>query len=333
MASYDSILVGEDWISEHYFTTDSPRESFQGEVIELRKQWDTETKEGRDTVRQHLLAATLDLQTVLSALAENPDAAPAAHALVRRTFGFSEVLTEFRGERAGAELRLPQAQLPGVTSTLFLQAQPVESIDDLLDPQTGRLLDAGEEEGKPIESVSKATSAAFRTDEPPAFVVVQAGQWLLLAQAQRWAEGRYLAIDLLVVAERRDEKRGGEIDRVAAMLGRHALLPDADGNVWWTAVLDDSIKHTVGVSKDLREGIRLSIEIIANDVVRRRADRDLSVDRIDPQRLAKHALRFLYRILFLLYAEASPELRVLPTGAPEYGEGYGLDRLRELTLT
>ena len=57
----------------------------------------------------------------------------------------------------------------------------------------------------------------------------------------------------------------------AAILGRQALLPDADGNIWWTGVLEDSVKHTVGVSKDLREGIRLSIEIIANDVVRRRA--------------------------------------------------------------
>ncbi|CDP85261.1 MULTISPECIES: Eco57I restriction-modification methylase domain-containing protein [Mycolicibacterium] len=333
MASYDSIVVGEDWISEHYFTTDSTRESFQAKVIELCKQWDAEAKEGRDTVRQQLLAATRDLQTALSALAENPGGAADAHALVRHTMGFGEKLAEFTGERAGTQLRLPNAQLPGVTSTLFLQAHPVESIDDLLDPQTGHLLDAGEEDGKPIEAVSKAVSAVFRVDEPPEFVVVQAGQWLLLAEAERWAEGRYLAVDLLVVAERRDDTRGGELDRVAAMLGRQALLPDADGNIWWTGVLEDSVKHTVGVSKDLREGIRLSIEIIANDVVRRRADRDLPLDAIDPQQLAKHSLRFLYRILFLLYAEASPELRVLPAGAPEYGEGYGLDRLRELTLT
>lgn len=333
MASYDSIVVGEDWISEHYFTTDSTRESFQGKVIELRKQWDADAKEGRDTVRQQLLAVTKDLHTVLSTLAENSAAVTDAHALVRRTFGFGTTLAEFTGERAGTQLRLPDAQLPGVTSTLFLQAHPAESIDDLLDPQTGQLLNAGEEDGKPIEAVSKAVSAAFRTDEPPAFVVVQAGQWMLLAEAERWAEGRYLAVDLLVVCERRDEKRGGELDRVAAILGRQALLPDADGNIWWTGVLEDSVKHTVGVSKDLREGIRLSIEIIANDVVRRRAEQGLPLDQIDAQQLAKHSLRFLYRILFLLYAEASPELRVLPSGAPEYSEGYGLDRLRELTLT
>ena len=333
MPSYDSIVVGEDWISEHYFTTDSPRESFQGRVIELRKEWDAEAAEGRDTVRRHLLGAAGELQVALSALAENPDGAPAAHALIRSTLGFPGDLIDYTGERAGTELRLPHAQVPGVTSTLFLQAVPVESFDDLLDPQTGLLLEPGEEDGKPITAVSKAVSAAFRADEPPAFIVVQAGQWMMLAEAERWAEGRYLAVDLLVVAERRDDKRGGEIDRVAAMLGRQAVVPDADGNIWWTGVLEDSVKHTVGVSKDLREGIRLSIEIIANDVVNRREAKGLSLEDIDAQQLAKHSLRFLYRILFLLFAEASPELKVLPAGAPEYGEGYGLDRLRELTLT
>src|SRR5699024_10661774 len=37
--------------------------------------------------------------------------------------------------------------------------------------------------------------------------------------------------------------------------------------------------------------------------------------------------------LFLLYAEASPELQVLPVGAEEYDAGYGLGRLRDLVLT
>lgn len=333
MPSYDSIVVGDDWISEHYFTTDSVKESFQGKVIELRKRWDAEAAEGRDTVRRHLLGAVGELHASLSALAEHPDGAAAAHALIRRVLGFRGDLVDYTGERAGTELRLPAAKLTGIVDTLFLQAVPVGSIDDLLDPQTGRLLEPGVEDNKPITAVSKAVSAAFRADEPPVFVVVQAGQWLLLAEAERWAEGRYLAVDLLVVAERRDDKRGGEIDRVAAMLGRQALLPDADGNIWWTEVLEDSVKHTVGVSKDLREGIRLSIEIIANDVLSRRAERGWALEQIDAQQLAQQSLRFLYRILFLLYAEASPEMKVLPSGASEYAEGYGLDRLRELTLT
>ncbi|WJG11405.1 class I SAM-dependent DNA methyltransferase [Gordonia sp. Swx-4] len=332
MASLDSIVIGEDWISEHYFTTDSAKESFHGKVLELRKLWDAEKKEGRTTVRDGLLAAAGALQTVLAGLAESPDTAREAHALTRVTFGYPAALSTFTAERAGSELEIPDAKLDGTTSVLFLQAVPVAAIEDLLDPETGVLIVPAIEDGKPIESVSTAVSAAFRSDAPPAFMVVQAGQWLLLAEAERWAEGRYLAVDLLVVAERRHEAKGGEIDRVAAMFGKQALLPDADGNIWWTGVLEESVKHTVGVSKDLREGIRLSIEIIANDVVKRRSAMGLTLEGIDGQELAKHSLRFLYRILFLLYAEASPEMRVLPTGAAEYQEGYGLDRLRELTL-
>lgn len=333
MATFDSIVVGEDWISEHYFTTDSVKESFQGKVLELRKYWDAEAKEGRNTVRQAFLAACRDLHTRIAALAEDPDAAPAAHALIRESLGFAGTLAHFHGERAGTEVDVPNAALAGVDQVLFLQARPVESINDLLDPTSGQLIDSAIVENKQIRAVSKAVSEVFHTDEPPAFVVVQAGQWLLLAEAERWAEGRYLAVDLLVVAERRHEARGGEIDRALAIFGRQSLVPDADGNIWWTGVLEDSVKHTVGVSKDLREGIRLSIELIANEVVNRRAEQNLTLDGINGQELAKHSLRFLYRILFLLYAEASPEMRVLPTGAPEYGEGYGLDRLRELTLT
>ncbi|WP_040689086.1 DNA methyltransferase [Nocardia vinacea] len=330
MASFDSIVVGEDWISEHYFTTDSVKESFHGKVMELRKAWDAEAKEGRKTVRSSLLSAAGDLHTALGALAENPEAAHKVHAAVRAAFGFDGETTPFTAERAGSELAIPDAQLAGTPNVLFLQANPVESIEDFLG--TGTLITPAVEDNKPLESASKAVSAAFRSDTPPTFVVVQAGRWLLLAEAERWAEGRYLAVDLLVVVERRHDARGGEIDRAAAIFGHQALEPDADGNIWWTGVLEDSVKHTVGVSKDLREGIRLSIEIIANEVVRRRRAGGKTMDGIDGNELAKHSLRFLYRILFLLYAEASPEMQVLPTGVAEYEEGYGLDRLRELTL-
>ena len=99
-------------------------------------------------------------------------------------------------------------------------------------------------------------------------------------------------------------------------------------------MIEESIKHTVGVSEDLREGVRLSIEIIANEVVDRRAAQGLPpLPPEQAQPLARQALRFLYRILFLLYAEASPELAVLPVGDPAYERGYSIDRLRELTLT
>ncbi|WP_301422072.1 DNA methyltransferase [Yaniella sp.] len=155
---------------------------------------------------------------------------------------------------------------------------------------------------------------------------------MFLTDRQRWPEGRYLAVDVQLVADRNETKKGGEIDRLLAVFSRNSLMPSDDGSIWWTQRLEESHQHAVGVSQDLRDGIRESIEIIANDVLMRRTDQGLSNDEIDGQDLARQSLRFLYRILFLLYAEAFPELGVLPKGAGEYDAGYGIDRLRELSM-
>ena len=165
-------------------------------------------------------------------------------------------------------------------------------------------------------------------------MLVTAGAWLLLAERERWPEGRWLAVDLATACERRDTtraRRAGD-DRRAGVRAtpaacRRRIVP-------LLGLIADSVKHAVGVSKDLRNGIRESIELLATEVLRRRRARGLpsDVDGLATD-LTRQCLRYLYRILFLLYAEARPELGVLPVGMPEYAEGYGLDRLRELVLT
>ena len=66
----DALVVGEDWISEHYFTTDATRESFQGRVIERRKTWEAEASNEVATTRSRFLAARGDLEKRLVAIAE-----------------------------------------------------------------------------------------------------------------------------------------------------------------------------------------------------------------------------------------------------------------------
>src|SRR5262249_669125 len=46
--------------------------------------------------------------------------------------------------------------------------------------------------------------------------------------------------------------------------------------------------------------------------------------------LTRESLRYLYRILFLLYAEARPELGILPADDGSYEAGYSMARLRAL---
>lgn len=165
-------------------------------------------------------------------------------------------------------------------------------------------------------------------------VLVTPGAWLLLADRSTWPEGRWLAVDLATALERRDTRAAGELETIAALVSAETLMPADDGTAPLLGLLEESVKHAEGVSKGLRDGVRGSIELLASEVLRRRLDAGLPNDVPGlAGDLTRQSLRFLDRILFLLYAEACPELGGLPVGAPEYAEGYGLDRLRELVLS
>ena len=117
------------------------------------------------------------------------------------------------------------------------------------------------EGAEPVESVSRALSTLMTDEHGPTFALVLAGQWALIAERERWPEGRWLAVNVQLVVERHEMTRGGEVERALTCLDARSLVPTAEGETWWTATLEDSAAYTVGVSKDLREGVRASIEI------------------------------------------------------------------------
>jgi hypothetical protein len=338
MPSSDALIVGEDWISEHYFTTDARSESFQAKAAERRKAWDEDAKNnGASTVRSRFIAARASLGTsIADLLAGQPgtrdDSLPKLYAELRHVLGYES--GEYLLKRVGPVIGVTTPDLSEGAPLVIVEARTAETVEDLIAKDGKTLLTPYDvDEKTTITSAARLLSALFVADDGPQFALVLAGRWLLVTERARWAEGRYLAVDLQLVCERNETKSGGEIDRALTCVSAESLAPDAEGSIWWRGVLEDSIKHTVGVSKDLREGVRLSIEIIANEVVSRRHGQALDpLPQAQAQPLARQSLRYLYRILFLLFAEASPELEVLPVGAEEYDQGYGLDRLRELTL-
>jgi len=327
----DAILIGEDWISEHYFTTDATSQSFKAQVLASRKLWDEQKDTG--SVRSRFTASRASVLARLASLQDDPGLAVELRKDLTDVLGFSAL--GLSSTVSGPVTFVRQVTLADGPGVAVIAAVAVETSDDLLEKDVATLAEPFDvDEATQINSVSRLLSALFVGDDAPDFALVLAGRIALVAERGRWPEGRYLAIDLQLVCERSDDKKGGETDTALACVSAESLAPDAEGNIWWHRVLEESIKHTVGVSQDLREGVRLSIEIIANDVVARRARKGLDpLPDNEAQPLAKQSLRFLYRILFLLYAEASPELAVLPTGAPEYEQGYSLDRLRDLIQT
>ncbi|WP_167150284.1 class I SAM-dependent DNA methyltransferase [Actinomyces sp. ZJ308] len=359
MAVSDALVVGEDWISEHYFTTDATKESFLARVLERRKEWEALEKpaapgsEPTPTPRSRFRSERSRLAELLAALPSEDsesltgsalEAAGELDALLREILGFASA--EFRMVERGPVTLVRPVGDEGPAPLALLRARPVTTVEDLLVKDAPTLTEAWEpvdladpaapvlEGAEPVESVSRALSTLMTDEHGPAFALVLAGQWALVAERERWPEGRWLAVSVQLVVERDDSRRGGEVERALTCLDARSLVPTAEGETWWAATLEDSAAHTVGVSKDLREGVRSSIEIIANEVVRRRAARGLEpLPQERAQDLALQSLRYIYRVIFLLYAEASPELGVLPVGAAEYDAGYGLDRLRDLALT
>ncbi|MDX3150432.1 class I SAM-dependent DNA methyltransferase, partial [Streptomyces scabiei] len=263
------------------------------------------------------------------------------NAEVLRALGYDAKPRTLTVERAGQlyEIQVAHAEKGLVAVDCGWAAEP----DAALDPKgRGRLLEAVPLDGPtPVETGSKLASFLFACEEvdgdrPPRYVLLLGGGVIVLADRAVWGEGRYLGVSLDTALQRNDTRAGGELDTVAALFGADSLrTPEEGGENPLAELVGKSAKHAVGVSSDLRDGLRKSVELIANEVLERLRGQGLHPEDIGElpelgRRLTRESLRYLYRILFLLYAEARPELGILPADYPEYQQGYGLGRLAEL---
>ncbi|MDT3444487.1 hypothetical protein [Pseudofrankia sp. BMG5.37] len=173
----------------------------------------------------------------------------------------------------------------------------------------------------------------------PRFVLLLHGGVVILADRRTWYEGRYLAANLDLALEHNDRAQRGELATLAALFSHEMLRPgDNDTAPLLDALLTASSTNAVGVSKELRHGLKKSVEILAGEVLARMAEPDNNVtpDQLASprmpfaQELTGECLRYLYRIIFLLFAEARPELGIVRADDPSYEAGYSMARLREL---
>lgn len=267
------------------------------------------------------------------------------HDTVLRALGYQPVRTELTVHRAGREHALSVAYHgPGIVA---LDCGWAVDGDAAFDPAgAGRLLsplriNATEryETGPALASWLFQANIGTPDGPAPRFVLLLHGGVIVLADRNSWAEGRYLAANLDAALERNDRAQFGELATIAALFCREMLCPGENDNASaMDSLLKGSTANAVGVSKELRHGVQRAVEIIADEVLRRMAETVNGVtpaDIEDPRvpfarELTRDCLRYLYRILFLLYAEARPELGILPADDSNYEDGYSVARLREL---
>lgn len=178
-------------------------------------------------------------------------------------------------------------------------------------------------------SLEDVLLALFAWPSPPRWIVVLGGAEILLAERSRFGRGKWLRFDLPTLFRR----RGGDALRATAgLLARELLAPGA-ARPLHDALFEASHQHAVGVSASLKYAAREAVELLGNEAVY--YVRTVSKTSLHTARAAREltddCLVYLFRLLFLFYAEArAKELRGLPMGAEEYALGYSLEALRDL---
>ncbi|MCD8300040.1 MAG: class I SAM-dependent DNA methyltransferase, partial [Clostridiales bacterium] len=174
-----------------------------------------------------------------------------------------------------------------------------------------------------------ATKIFFGSAEPPRFIIFMGMNQIVLIDRNKWNEKRYLGFELEDIFSRLENST---MQAMSALLHRESLCP-GDGKILLDELDEQSQKNAAGVSQDLKYALRESIELLGNEVLfdmSHRLGRDLEGDPVDAGELTLECLRYMYRMLFMLFIEARPELGYAPTKAQSYMTGYSLESLRDI---
>ena len=173
------------------------------------------------------------------------------------------------------------------------------------------------------------TKILFGSAEPPRFVMLIGMNQIALIDRNKWNEKRYLQFELGEIFSRLENTT---LQAMAVLLHKDSLCPD-DGKVLLDEFDEQSQKNTSGVSQDLKYALRESIELLGNEVLydmKTRLGRDLDADPVDAGQLTLESLRYMYRMLFVLFIESRPKLGYAPIRAQSYYSSYSLESLRDI---
>ncbi|WP_295577167.1 N-6 DNA methylase, partial [uncultured Lamprocystis sp.] len=224
-------------------------------------------------------------------------------------------------------------------------AQTTDPLDAVLGPRHFAIEEIpaaylGKDKKIPRPLAEILSDVLFAADHPPRFVlVVGEVEWILIDRF-KWPANRFLRFDLTEIL---GKKPPATLNACYALLHREALCPDAGPTGNTGCLLDtldaESHKHDAGVSEDLKYALREAIELLGNEAARQLIQEHGysytgTAKPLNAAPLSTECVRLVYRLIFLFYIEARPELGYVPIDrSAVYTRGYSLEHLRDLTLT
>ncbi|MCS3952785.1 Eco57I restriction-modification methylase domain-containing protein [Salinibacter ruber] len=213
-----------------------------------------------------------------------------------------------------------------------LRAEQFEGLrPEHADPNAA-LSDVEVTENRPLDTelAEVITKGLFALDEPPRYVLVAGASQIVLLDRGKWPEKRLLRFELDEILGRKDTST---LKATVSLLHRQSTCPE-EGFSLLDTFDENAHKHAFAVSEDLKYALREAIELIGNEAIWyiQNERKEKTYGELDADQLTTECLRYMYRLLFLFYIEARPELGYAPMDSDEYLNGYSLERLRDLEL-
>lgn len=180
-----------------------------------------------------------------------------------------------------------------------------------------------------LKNEDLATQILFGAAEPPRFLLFISLNQIALIDRNKWSEKRYLQFELEDIFSRLELTT---LQAMVVLLHKDSLCPE-DGSILLDELNEQSQKNAAGVSQDLKYALRECIELLGNEVLhdmRTRQKINLEEHPVDAGQLTLECLRYMYRMLFVLFIEARPELGYAPIRELSYLKGYSLESLRDI---
>lgn len=227
------------------------------------------------------------------------------------------------------------ADLSGRDVLWIIETSTNDPDDESCDPldftlYDSQLSDKAVKGGEPKELTIGATltEGIFDLPDGPRYVLVIGFSQIVLIDKRKWQNRSTVRFNLQEIFSRAESDT---LSVMACLLSREGRIP-SHGVPAAERLEEEAQRNANAVTSSLKATVRDAIEILGQEVIDviNLPNSPYGHIKLTGPELSQECLIYMYRLLFLFYAEANPRLNLIEIENPIYKKGYSLEVLRDL---
>jgi hypothetical protein len=179
-------------------------------------------------------------------------------------------------------------------------------------------------------------------EERPEYVIMLAAPKIFLIHYEKWKYDSFLLFNLEeLFTESQVPAHKDYLSLFYALLSKPQFISETDSILH--VLEEDAHKAMYGVTQALKNSVIYAVESLANEAIyyklsiAKSQEEKANIEQLMAsdtfaRELKDECLTFVYRLLFLFYAESREDLEILPVKDTVYQKGYSLEMLRDLEM-